>query len=54
MKSILEEAKTTICKFQDNISKYYNRWHMSGLVFSFGNKIFLDNTDIYIIYQSQR
>ena len=24
MKSILEEAKTTICKFQDNISKYYN------------------------------
>ena len=49
MKSILEETKAVICKFQENMARYYNRYYMSTSVFNTGNKIYLDFTDIHTI-----
>jgi len=47
MRSVLKEAKTTICKSQRNIIKYYSRCHMSVSVFKPGNKVYLDSIDIH-------
>ena len=47
MHSILKEAKSTIHKSRDNITRYYNQQHTSVSMFNPGNKVFLDFSNIH-------
>jgi len=42
----IEEAKSMICKAQEDMKKYYDRRRTPALVFNPGNKVFLDAVDI--------
>ncbi len=50
MKSVLKKAKTVICKSQENITRYYNRYQIFATIFNPSDKIYLDVIDIYTIY----
>jgi len=54
MRTAIEEAKSTICKAQDNIKRYYNRQRTLALVFNPGDKVFLDASDIWTTCPSQK
>ena len=49
IKFILEEVKVIIYKFQNNMSRYYNRYHMFAPVFNSENKIFLIINMVYTL-----
>jgi len=46
MRAAIKEAKSAICKAQDNIKKYYDHQRTLALVFKPGNKVFFDTSDI--------
>ena len=46
MRTAIEEAKSAICKAQDDMKKYYDRRRTPAPVFNPGNKVFLDASDI--------
>ena len=46
MRMAIEEAKSTICKAQENMKRYYDQCRTPALVFNLGNKFFLDALDI--------
>ena len=52
MKFTLEETRSTIHKFQKNITKYYNQKCTLAPVFYLDNKVFLDFLDIHITCSS--
>jgi len=54
MRMAIEEAKSAICKAQNDMKRYYNRQRTPALVFKPGNKVFLDASDIHTTYPSQK
>jgi len=54
MRMAIEEAKSTICKAQDDMKRYYNCRRTLALVFQPGDKDFLDILDIHTTCPSQK
>jgi len=54
MRMAIEEAKSTICKAQDNMKRYYDRRRTLAPVFNPGNKVFLDTLDIWTMHPLQK
>ena len=50
----IEEAKSAICKAQDNMKRYYNRRRTLAPVFKPSDKVFLDALDIRTTCPSQK
>ena len=46
IRTAIEEAKSMICKAQDNMKRYYNQRGTPAPVFNLGDKVFLDALDI--------
>jgi len=46
MRMVIKEAKSVICKAQDDMKRYYNCQRIPALVFKPGDKVFLDTLDI--------
>jgi len=46
MRMAIEEAKSTICKAQEDMKRYYNHQRTPAPVFKPGDKVFLDALDI--------
>jgi len=46
MKSATEEAKSTICKAQEDMMKYYNQKRSPAPIFKPEDRIYLDTSDI--------
>jgi len=51
---VIEEAKSAICKAQDDMKRYYDCQRTPALVFRPGNKVFLDALDIWTMRPSQK
>ena len=47
--SATKEAKSTICKMQENMTRYYNRRKSLAPVFKPGDWVYLDTSDIKMI-----
>jgi len=54
MRTVIEEAKSAICKVQDDMKKYYDRRRTPAPVFNPGDKVFLDASDIWTTRPSQK
>jgi len=54
MRTVIEEAKSAICKAQDDMKRYYDRRRTPAPVFNPGNKVFLDASDIRTTCPSQK
>jgi len=54
MRMAIKEAKSAICKAQNDMKRYYNRRRTPALVFKPGNKVFLDASDICTTCPSQK
>jgi len=54
MRTAIEEAKSVICKAQDDMKRYYDRRRTPALVFNPGDKVFLDVLDIRTTCPSQK
>jgi len=54
MRMAIKEAKSAICKVQEDIKRYYNRRRTPAPVFNLGDKVFLDASDIWTMYPSQK
>jgi len=52
MRTANEEAKSVICKAQDNMKRYYDQCKTPALVFNPGDKVFLDALDIWTTHPS--
>jgi len=50
----IEEAKSAICKAQEDMKRYYDRRRTPALVFNPGDKVFLDTSDIRTTCPSQK
>jgi len=50
IKFIFKKAKATICKFQKNMTRYYNEKYTPTLIFHSGNKVFLDLLNIHTMH----
>jgi len=46
IRTAIEEAKSIICKAQDDMKKYYDQQRTLAPVFKPGNRVFLDASDI--------
>jgi len=46
MRTAIKEAKSTICKIQNNMKRYYDQRKALAPVFNPSNKVFLDVLDI--------
>jgi len=46
MRTAIKEAKSVICKAQDDMKKYYDRQRTPAPVFKPSNKVFLNTSDI--------
>jgi len=46
MESATEEAKSAICKAQEDMTRYYNRRRSPAPVFKPGDRVYLDTSDI--------
>ena len=46
IRTAIDEAKSIICKAQDNMKRYYNQCRTLALVFNPGDKVFLNASDI--------
>jgi len=46
MRTAIEEAKSAICKAQDDMKRYYDCRRTPAPVFNPGDKVFLDASDI--------
>jgi hypothetical protein len=47
MNSVLTEAKSTLAKAQDDMSRYYNRHQEPAPEYAPGDKVYLDGSDIW-------
>jgi len=54
MKTAIEEAKSMICKAQNDMKKYYDQRRTPALVFKPGDKVFLDASDIQTMRPLQK
>jgi len=54
MRTAIEEAKSVICKAQDDMKRYYDRRRTPALVFNPGDKVFLDASHIRTTCPSQK
>jgi len=54
MRMAIEEAKSAICKAQEDMKRYYDRRRTPAPVFNPGNKVFLDTSDIRTTRPSQK
>jgi len=54
MRMAIEEAKSAICKAQDDMKRYYDRRRTPAPVFKPGDKVFLDTSDIWTTCPSQK
>jgi len=54
MRTAIKEAKSAICKAQDDMKRYYDLRRTLALVFKPGDKVFLDTSDIWTMYPSQK
>jgi len=54
MRMAIEEAKSMICKAQEDMKRYYDRCRTPALVFNPGDKVFLDASDIRTTCPSQK
>jgi len=54
MRMAIEEAKSTICKAQEDMKRYYNRQRTPAPVFKPGDKVFLDALDIRTTHPLQK
>jgi len=54
IRTAIEEAKSTICKAQNNMKRYYDHQRTPALVFKPGDKVFLDALDIQTTCPSQK
>jgi len=54
MRTTIEEVKSTICKAQDNMKRYYDRRRTPAPVFKPSDKVFLDASDIWTTHPSQK
>jgi len=46
IKMVIEEAKSAICKAQEDMKRYYDRHKTPAPVFNPGDKVFLGASDI--------
>jgi len=46
MRMAIKEAKSAICKAQEDIKRYYDQCRTPAPVFNLGDKVFLDALDI--------
>jgi len=54
MRTVIEEAKSTIRKAQDDMKRYYDCRRTLAPVFNPGDKVFLDASDIRTMHPSQK
>jgi len=54
MESTTEEAKSAICKVQEDMMRYYNRRRSPAPVFKPGDQVYLDMSDIKMTYPSPK
>jgi len=54
MRMAIKEAKSAICKVQEDIKRYYNRRRTPALVFNLGDKVFLNTSDIWTMHPLQK
>jgi len=54
MRTAIEEAKSAICKAQDDMKRYYDCRRTLAPVFNPGDKVFLDASDIWTMRPSQK
>jgi len=54
MKMAIEKTKSTICKVQDDMKRYYNQQRTPAPVFKPSDKVFLDASDIRTMHPSQK
>ena len=54
MESATEEAKSAICKAQEDMARYYNRRRSPAPVFKPGDRVYLDASDIRTIRPSPK
>jgi len=54
MRMAIEEAKSAICKAQDDMKRYYDQRRTPAPVFKPGDKVFLDASDIQTTCPSQK
>jgi len=54
IRTAIEEAKSAICKAQDDMKRYYNRRRTPAPVFNPSNKVFLNTLDIRTTRPSQK
>jgi len=54
MRMAIDEAKSVICKAQNDMKRYYNQQRTLAPVFNPGNKVFLDALDIWTMHLSQK
>jgi len=52
MESATEEAKSTICKAQENITRYYNQRRSLAPIFKLGDQVYLNASDIKMTHPS--
>jgi len=54
MRMAIKEAKSAICKAQDNMKRYYNCRRTPAPVFNPGDRVFLNVSDIQTTHPSQK
>ena len=54
MKNTLEEAKSALVKAKDDMAKYYNRRRTPAPVYTTGDKVYLDASDIHTTRPSKK
>jgi len=54
MKSATEEAKSVICKAQEDMTRYYNQKRISAPVYKPGDWVYLDTSDIKMTWPSPK
>jgi len=54
MKSATEEAKSAICKTQEDMTQYYNRRRTPAPVYKPGDRVYLDASDIKMTHLSPK
>ena len=54
MRTAIEEAKSAICKAQDDMKRYYNRRRTPAPVFNPGDRVFLNASDIWTMHPLQK
>jgi len=54
MMTAIDEAKSAICKAQDDMKRYYNRHRTPAPVFNPGDKVFLNASDIQTMRPLQK